>query len=140
MPDAQTPYGHVRPLHGRGSYDLGASYVVGDFGRPTSCWRNPGRRASWWRLAAEGRRDAAEAGAEEACVLITDSWAEIVEYIRRGERRVVVTRKTRKTRITGRLDLDGRGFSTCGTAENEMAEKRNDGERDGRQTGKYGWQ
>ena len=63
-----------------------------------------------------------EAGAEEACVLITDSWAEIAEYIRRGERRVVVTRETRETRITVRLDLDGRGFGTCGTAENEMAE------------------
>ncbi len=48
--------------------------------------------------------------------------AEIAEYIRRGERRVVVTRETRETRITVRLDLDGRGFSTCGTAENEMAE------------------
>ena len=51
-----------------------------------------------------------EAGAEEACVLISDSWAEIAEYIRRGERRVVVTRETRETRITVRLDLDGKGF------------------------------
>lgn len=51
-----------------------------------------------------------EAGAEEACVLISDSWAEIAEYIRRGERRVVVTRETRETRITVRLDLDGKGI------------------------------
>ena len=51
-----------------------------------------------------------EAGAEEACVLISDSWSEIAEYIRRGERRVVVTRETRETRITVRLDLDGKGF------------------------------
>ena len=57
-----------------------------------------------------------EAGAEEACVLITDSWAEIAEYIRRGERRVVVTRETRETQITVRIDLDGRGFGTCGAA------------------------
>ena len=57
-----------------------------------------------------------EAGAEEACVLITDSWAEIAEYIRRGERRVVVTRETRETRITVRIDLDGRGFGTCEAA------------------------
>lgn len=43
-------------------------------------------------------------------MLISDSWSEIAEYIRRGERRVVVTRETRETRITVRLDLDGKGF------------------------------
>ena len=95
-----------------GGYDLAASYVVGD-------------RATDILLA---RRMLREAGAEEACVLISDSWAEIAEYIRRGERRVVVTRETRETRITVRLDLDGKGFGgvsadrpaaeTGGTPEN----------------------
>lgn len=105
-----------------GSYDLGASYVVGDRATDILLARNLGAKGILLAPAAEGRRMLREAGAEEACVLITDSWAEIAEYIRRGERRVVVTRETRETRITVRLDLDGRGFGTCGTAENEMAE------------------
>lgn len=78
--------------------------------------RNLGAKGILLAPAAEGRRMLREAGAEEACALITDSWAEIAEYIRRGERRVVVTRETRETQITVRIDLDGRGFGTCGAA------------------------
>lgn len=110
-----------------GSYDLGASYVVGDRATDILLARNLGAKGILLAPAAEGHRMLREAGAEEACVLITDSWAEIAEYIRRRERRVVVTRETRETRITVRLDLDGRGFGTCGTAENEMAENGTDG-------------
>lgn len=101
-----------------GSYDLGASYVVGDRTTDILLARNLGAKGILLAPAAEGRRMLREAGAEEACVLITDSWAEIAEYIRRGERRVVVTRETRETRITVRLDLDGRGFGTCGAVRN----------------------
>ena len=110
-----------------GSYDLGASYVVGDRATDILLARNLGAKGILLAPAAEGRRMLREAGAEEACVLITDSWAEIAEYIRRGERRVVVTRETRETRITVRLALDGRGFGTCGTAENKMAENGPEG-------------
>lgn len=99
-----------------GSYDLGASYVVGDRATDILLARNLGAKGILLAPAAEGRRMLREAGAEEACVLITDSWAEIAEYIRRGERRVVVTRETRETRITVRIDLDGRGFGTCEAA------------------------
>ena len=97
-----------------GSYDLGTSYVVGDRATDILLARNLGAKGILLAPAAEGRRMLREAGAEEACVLITDSWAEIAEYIRRGERRVVVTRETRETQITVRIDLDGRGFGTCG--------------------------
>lgn len=99
-----------------GSYDLGTSYVVGDRATDILLARNLGAKGILLAPAAEGRRMLREAGAEEACVLITDSWAEIAEYIRRGERRVVVTRETRETQITVRIDLDGRGFGTCGAA------------------------
>ena len=97
-----------------GSYDLGASYVVGDRATDILLARNLGAKGILLAPAAEGRRMLREAGAEEACVLITDSWAEIAEYIRRGERRVVVTRETRETQITVWLDLDGLDFGTCG--------------------------
>ncbi len=99
-----------------GGYDLAASYVVGDRATDILLARNLGARGILFAQETAGRRMLREAGAEEACVLISDSWAEIAEYIRRGERRVVVTRETRETRITVRLDLDGRGFGTSGAA------------------------
>ena len=94
-----------------GGYDLAASYVVGDRATDILLARNLGARGILFAQETAGRRMLREAGAEEACVLISDSWAEIAEYIRRGERRVVVTRETRETQITVRLDLDGKGFS-----------------------------
>ena len=93
-----------------GGYDLAASYVVGDRATDILLARNLGARGILFAQETAGRRMLREAGTEEACVLISDSWAEIAEYIRRGERRVVVTRETRETRITVRLDLDGKGF------------------------------
>lgn len=93
-----------------GGYDLAASYVVGDRATDILLARNLGARGILFAQETAGRRMLREAGAEEACVLISDSWAEIAEYIRRGERRVVVTRETRETQITVRLDLDGKGF------------------------------
>ena len=93
-----------------GGYDLAASYVIGDRATDILLARNLGARGILFAQETAGRRMLREAGAEKACVLISDSWAEIAEYIRRGERRVVVTRETRETRITVRLDLDGKGF------------------------------
>lgn len=111
-----------------GGYDLAASYVVGDRATDILLARNLGARGILFAQETAGRRMLREAGAEEPCVLISDSWSEIAEYIRRGERRVVVTRETRETRITVRLDLDGKGFGgvspdrpaagTGGTPEN----------------------
>ena len=92
-----------------GTYDLGASYVVGDRVTDILLARNLGARGILLAPAAEGLRMLDEAGAADACALVTDSWAEIAEFIRRGERRVEVRRETRETQITVRLDLDGRG-------------------------------
>ena len=71
--------------------------------------RNLGARGILLRPEEEGRRMLREAGASEACVLVSDSWEEIAEFIRRGERRVEIRRETRETQIRVRLDLDGRG-------------------------------
>ena len=92
-----------------GSYDLSASYVIGDRVTDILLARNLGARGILLRPAAEGRRMAEEAGVADACVLATDSWSEIAEFIRRGERRVEVRRETRETQIRVQLDLDGRG-------------------------------
>lgn len=97
-----------------GTYDLGASYVVGDRVTDILLARNLGAKGILLASPQQGRRMLREANAEAACALVSDSWAEIAEYIRRGERQIAVTRETRETQITVRLDLDGRGFGSCG--------------------------
>mgnify|MGYP002587173937 FL=1 len=92
-----------------GGYDLAASYVVGDRATDILLARNLGARGILLAPPAEGLRTLEEAGAADACALITDSWSEIAEFIRRGERRAEIRRETRETQITVRLDLDGRG-------------------------------
>lgn len=92
-----------------GEYDLAASYVIGDRATDILLARNLGARGILLAPPAEGLRMLEEAGAADACALITDSWSEIAEFIRRGERRAEIRRETRETQITVRLDLDGRG-------------------------------
>ena len=92
-----------------GTYDLSGSYVIGDRVTDILLARNLGARGILLAPVAEGLRMLDEAGAADACALVTDSWAEAAEFIRRGERRVEVRRETRETQITVRLDLDGRG-------------------------------
>ena len=92
-----------------GSYDLASSYVIGDRVTDLLLARNLGARGVLLRPAAEGRRMVEEAGVAESCALVSDSWAEVAEFIRRGERQVDLRRQTRETQIRVRLDLDGRG-------------------------------
>ena len=92
-----------------GSYDLASSYVIGDRETDLLLARNLGARGVLLRPAAEGRRMVEEAGVTESCALVSDSWAEVAEFIRRGERQVDLRRQTRETQIRVRLDLDGRG-------------------------------
>ena len=92
-----------------GTYDLSGSYVIGDRVTDILLARNLGARGILLAPVAEGLRMLEEAEAADACALVTDSWAEAAEFIRRGERRVEVRRETRETQITVRLDLDGRG-------------------------------
>ena len=92
-----------------GRYDMAASYVIGD--RPTDMLlaRNLGARGILLSPTEEKMQSISEQGAGSSCVLATDSWEEAAEFIRRGERRVELGRRTRETDITVRLDLDGRG-------------------------------
>ena len=92
-----------------GSYDLASSYVIGDRVTDLLLARNLGARGVLLRPAAEGRRMVEEADVAESCALVSDSWAEVAEFIRRGERQVDLRRQTRETQIRVRLDLDGRG-------------------------------
>lgn len=77
-----------------GSYDLGASWVIGDRETDLELARNLGCRG---------------------LMVGPLSWAQIVETIRSSERSAVVSRKTRETDISVRVDLDGKGTSAIDT-------------------------
>lgn len=77
-----------------GSYDLAASWVIGD--RQTD-------------------RQLAENLGAKALLVGEMDWAQIVETIRASERSAVVARKTAETDIRVRVDLDGRGPSGVDT-------------------------
>ena len=77
-----------------GSYDLGASFVIGD-------------RESDVQLAENLGATALQVGPL--------SWAEIAERVRRSVRRATISRKTRETDISVSVDLDGIGDSAVDT-------------------------
>jgi imidazoleglycerol-phosphate dehydratase/histidinol-phosphatase len=77
-----------------GSYDLAASWVIGDRETDRKLAENLGARA----------------------LLVSEmSWAEIAETIRSSERSAVIARKTAETDIYVRVDLDGKGVSAIDT-------------------------
>jgi imidazoleglycerol-phosphate dehydratase/histidinol-phosphatase len=92
-----------------GDYDMAASWVIGDRITDVVLARNLGARGILIRPREEGERMVAAEGLESVCALITEDWAEIAEFLRRGSRTACVERKTRETDITVKVDLDGRG-------------------------------
>ena len=90
----------VLPWLEDGVMDKAHSYVIGDRATDILLARNLGARGILLAPPAEGLRTLEEAGAADACALITDSWSEIAEFIRRGERRAEIRRETRETQIT----------------------------------------
>ena len=96
-------------------YDLKASYVIGDRVTDIELAKNLGARGILLRPAEEGRRMLAEAGLTDYCALITDDWNKIWQLLRAGERTAAISRKTRETDISVRLDLDGGGPSHIDT-------------------------
>ncbi len=77
-----------------GSYDLAASWVIGDRETDRKLAENLGSRA----------------------LLVSEmSWAEVAETIRSSERSAVIARKTAETDIYVRVDLDGKGASAIDT-------------------------
>ena len=59
--------------------------------------------------ADAGKRMIEDAGLEQTCVLVAESWDCIADYLRGGARTAQVSRKTSETDIYISLDLDGHG-------------------------------
>ena len=98
-----------------GSYDLSSSYVIGDRATDVELAYNLGARAVLLQRPEDGERMLAGKPCALSCVLMTDSWADVAEFLRRTERRAVVARRTSETDIRVEVDLDGKGESRIDT-------------------------
>ena len=96
-----------------GSCDLAASYVIGDRLTDVQLAANLGARAIL--LASPEEAAKMLAGSGLSVVLASDSWEEIADFIRRGERVREVVRSTRETSIRVLADLDARTPSSIST-------------------------
>lgn len=98
-----------------GSYMLADSYVIGDRLTDVELARNLGAKAILYTSDELRIKELASLPYADVCVLVTDSWREIAEFLRCNERRVTITRKTRETDIEVAIDLDGKGESSIDT-------------------------
>ncbi len=92
-----------------GEYDMASSYVIGDRATDVELAYNLGARAVLLQRPDAGREMLAEKPFAASCVLMTDSWAEVAEFLRRTDRRAEVVRRTSETDIRVAVDLDGKG-------------------------------
>lgn len=106
------------------AYDMAGSLVIGDRLTDVELARNLGCRAIWFasphRYSELSTGRAGELGLEQVCLLVSDDWSQIARSIT-GEalplspRTSTITRTTRETDITIRLDLDGTGKANIST-------------------------
>lgn len=92
-----------------GEYDLNNSYVIGDRLTDVELAKNLGAKAILYTADKERIVEMQELPYASVCVLATDSWIEIAEFLRCEERRATVVRKTKETDIEITVDLDGKG-------------------------------
>ena len=92
-----------------GSYDLENSFVIGDRITDIQLAKNLGAKGILLQNADAGKRMIEDAGLEQTCVLVAESWDCIADYLRGGARTAQVNRKTSETDIYISLDLDGHG-------------------------------
>ena len=96
-------------------YDLAASYVIGDRLTDVELAYNLGAKAILLQSREEGAKMLEGKHFAATCVLCTQRWAEVAEFLRQTERRAVIERKTSETDIRIDLDLDGCGESRIDT-------------------------
>ena len=88
-----------------GDYDLENSYVIGDRLTDIRMAMNLGVKG----ILLSGRiteEELTDEGLQDSCVLTTDNWLKIYEYLMAGARAAEVERNTLETQIRIRLDLD----------------------------------
>ncbi|MFN5649795.1 MAG: bifunctional histidinol-phosphatase/imidazoleglycerol-phosphate dehydratase HisB [Sphingobacteriales bacterium] len=101
-----------------GSYDLAASYVIGDRITDVQLAKNLGCRAIWLNNDPElgGKEVSDDAVAlQQVSALETGSWEDIYKFLKLGERKLMHERNTNETKIHIELNLDGSGKANIHT-------------------------
>ena len=98
-----------------GEYDLAASYVIGDRLTDVELAYNLGAKAILITADVERIEALGKLPYSDTCVLVTNSWREISEFLRTTERAATVVRATKETSIEVSVDLDGKGTSGIDT-------------------------
>ncbi len=98
-----------------GSFDLASSFVIGDRLTDVELAYNLGAKAILYTADRDRIEALKKMHYAVACILITDSWNKIAEFLRQSERRVNLFRKTNETEINLTIDLDGNGESYVDT-------------------------
>lgn len=98
-----------------GEYDLTSSYVIGDRLTDIELAHNLGAKAILLTADVERIKALEELPYSHECVLVTNSWREVAEFLRSSERSATVVRKTGETDIEVTIDLDGKGDSKIDT-------------------------
>ena len=98
-----------------GEYDMVSSYVIGDRATDVELAYNLGAKAILIQPKDAGEEMLKDKSFASTCVLITPSWAEVAEFLRRSDRTAVVERKTSETDIRIAVDLDGGAESKVDT-------------------------
>jgi len=96
-------------------YDMKQSFVIGDRITDIQLAKNLGAKGILLQPLEKGKQMVAETQLEESTALITDSWNDIYTFLRCGNRRATISRKTRETDIALTLDLDGQGNNHIST-------------------------
>ena len=95
------------------SCDFANSFVIGDRISDVELAVNLGAQAILLAEPASVEAELADKGLQ--CSLVSPSWVEIADFIRRGSRVAEITRTTGETSISVRVDLDGRLPSSVDT-------------------------
>ena len=93
-----------------GEYDLEKSFVIGDRLTDVELAKNMGTKAILLNNEIEVPTDL-----KNTCILQTQDWDEVTEYLFAGERRGEVKRTTKETDISVSLNLDGKGKTDIST-------------------------
>ena len=97
-----------------GNYDLENSFVIGDRNSDIELAKNLGSQGI---LIQESSKDLPE-DLRPYCVLATQDWNDIYEFLMLPLRQVHIARNTNETQITIELNLDGQGKANCHTGLN----------------------
>lgn len=101
-----------------GEYNLAQSYVIGDRLTDVVLAANLGAKAILYTNDKERIDEMKKHSYAASCVLVTDSWKEIAEYLHMQERVATVTRETKETQISVTVDIDGKLSSKIETGLN----------------------